>query len=163
MQLAEIQRRWPNHEAALRHLEHVRWGGSPTCPYCASGNVGLHASKDKTSPRWQCRDCHRTFSATVGTVFHQTHLPMNKWLLAVALMLHDAAVSAAEIGRVLGVPYKTAWSIAQRIRTTLNADRSQADLFARLVDATNVGAPLAFAESSPVGVRRRRAPNGARP
>lgn len=137
MNIGEVQQRWPDHEAALRHLERVRWAGQPICPYCGSSRAGSHASKDKTTPRWQCHACHRAFSATVGTVFHQTHLPLNKWFLAVAVVLDDQSISSAEIGRILGVPYKTAWSVARRLREAAAADEAQASLFRRIISADN--------------------------
>ena len=34
--IVEIYRRFPTPEAATAHLEKVRWGESPTCPYCGA-------------------------------------------------------------------------------------------------------------------------------
>ena len=142
MNLIEIMKRWPDQETAMSHLERVRWGGRPLCPYCKSDKVCSHASKDKHLARWQCQDCHRAFSATVGTIFHHTHLPLQTWFMAMALMLNAKKnVSNAQLGRDLNLPYKTAWSLCLRIRTAMLTDPDQKRLFHGIVemDETYVG------------------------
>src|SRR5690348_2550934 len=135
MNILEIMRRWPSPEAAMAHLEKVRWGGKPVCPYCGSAKTCPHASKDKSLPRWQCQECHRAFSATVGTIFHHTHLPLNTWFLALAIMLNAKKnVSNAQLSRDLGLPYKTAWSLALRIREAMARDPAQRKLFFGIVE-----------------------------
>ncbi|MDX2138201.1 MAG: IS1595 family transposase [Chloroflexota bacterium] len=142
MNIIEIMKRWPNQEAAIAHLEKVRWNGKPVCPYCNSDKVCVHASKDKSLPRWQCEDCHSAFSVTVGTIFHHTHLPLQTWFLAMAIMLNAKKnVSNAQLARDLNLPYKTAWSLALRIRTAMVTDPAQKELFKGIVemDETYVG------------------------
>jgi len=142
MNIIEIMNRWPNQEAALAHLEQVRWGGRPICPYCASDKTCVHASKDKKLPRWQCQACHRAFSVTVGTIFHHSHLPLPTWFLAISVMLNaKKGVSNAQLARDLNLPYKTAWSLAQRIRTAMLTDPEQERMFHGIVevDETYVG------------------------
>jgi transposase-like protein len=139
MNILEIMQRWPTHEAAVRHLEKVRWNGRPVCPYCESAKTCSHASKDHALPRWQCEDCHRAFTVTVGTIFHHTHLPLNKWFLALAVMLNAKKnVSNAQLARDLGLPYKTAWSLALRIRTAMITDPAQKSLFHGIVEMDEV-------------------------
>ncbi len=142
MNIIEIMKRWPDQESAMAHLEKVRWGGHPTCPYCKSDKVCVHASKDKTLPRWQCQTCTRAFSATVGTIFHHTHLPLQTWYLAIALMLNAKKnIANAQLARDLDLPYKTAWSLALRIRTAMLNDPAQERFFTGIVemDETYVG------------------------
>ena len=134
MNVSEIMRRWPDQEAAVTHLERVRWGGKPTCPYCGSDRVGVHLSKDKKMPRWQCYSCHRAFSATVGTIFHHTHLALQTWFMALAIVMGDG-VSAAQLGRDLDLPYKTAWSLISRIRNAIGSDPVQEKLFHNIISA----------------------------
>src|ERR1700730_12732232 len=142
MQITEIIRRWPDQETAIAHLERVRWNGRPLCPYCQSDSVCVHASKDKKLPRLQCQACHRAFSATVGTIFHHTHLPVQTWFLALAIMLNAKKnVSNLQLSRDLGLPYKTAWSLALRIREAMLSDPAQKRLFQGIVemDETYIG------------------------
>lgn len=142
MNIIEIMNRWPTQETAITHLEKVRWNGQPVCPYCNSDKVCVHASKDKFLPRWQCETCHRAFSVTVGTIFHHSHLPLQTWFLAMAIMLNAKKnVSNAQLARDLDLPYKTAWSLALRIRTAMATDPEQTKLFEGIVemDETYVG------------------------
>lgn len=135
-------KRWPDQETAITHLERVRWNGHPVCPYCNSDKVCVHASKDKTLPRWQCETCHRAFSVTVGTIFHHTHLPLQTWFLAMAIMLNAKKnVSNAQLSRDLNLPYKTAWSLALRIRVAMLNDPAQEQLFRGVIemDETYIG------------------------
>ena len=142
MNIIDIMQRWPSQEASMAHLERVRWNGRPLCPYCQSDKVCVHASKDRSLPRWQCQDCHRPFSATVGTIFHHTHLPLQTWFLAMSLMLNAKKnISNAQLARDLDLPYKTAWSLALRIRNAMLTDPNQKRLFQGIVemDETYVG------------------------
>lgn len=137
-----VMQRWPTQEAAIAHLERVRWSGRPICPYCNSDKICIHASKDKKMPRWQCEACHSAFSATVNTIFHHTHLPLQTWFLALSIMLNAKKnVSNAQLGRDLGLPYKTAWSLALRIREAMLTDPAQKRLFHGIVemDETYIG------------------------
>ncbi|MBI3434805.1 MAG: IS1595 family transposase [Proteobacteria bacterium] len=139
MKITEITRRWPDHESAMAHLEKVRWNGHVVCPYCKSEKTCTHASKDHSLPRWQCQDCTRAFSATVGTIFHHTHLPLQTWFLALAIMLNaKKGVSNAQLSRDLGLPYKTAWSLALRIRNAMLTDPAQKRLFQGIVEMDEV-------------------------
>ena len=135
MNIIEVMRRWPDQDNAMEHLEKVRWGDRPICPYCKSDHVGIHASKDKKAPRWQCYACTRAFSATVHTIFHHTHLPLRTWFLALVIMLNAKKnVSNRQLARDLGLPYKTAWSLGLRIRQAMLTDPAQKRLFMGIVE-----------------------------
>jgi transposase-like protein len=139
MTIIEIMQRWPDQETAIAHLERVRWQGHPVCAYCQSQKVCPHASKDKKLPRWQCQSCHRAFSVTVGTIFHHTHLPLQTWFLALTIMLNAKKnVSNAQLARDLGLPYKTAWGLALRIRDAMLTDPGQQRLFQGIVEMDEV-------------------------
>ena len=60
------------------------------------------------------------FSATTGTLFHDSHLPLTKWFAAVSLMsAAQKGISASQLGRHMGLTYKTAWYVAHRIREAM--------------------------------------------
>ncbi len=70
---------------------------------------------------YQCNACREQFTVTVGTVFERSKVPLNKWLLASFLMSSSKkGISAHQIGRSLGVTYKTAWFICHRLREAMN-------------------------------------------
>ena len=130
-----VMKWWPTEEEAMVHLERLRWKGRPLCPYCQGDKVCVHASRDRILRRWQCQDCHRSFSAMVGTIFHNTHVPLQKWFLAMSLMLNaKKKVSIAQMARDLDLPYKTTWGLAVRIRDAILADPDQKRLFQSIVD-----------------------------
>ena len=74
MDIIEIFELFPTQADCIAHLEDVRWQGKPRCVYCQSTNV-TPAPKEK---RHHCNNCNTTFSVTVGTIFHHTHLPLSK-------------------------------------------------------------------------------------
>lgn len=136
MNIIEVFQSFQTQEQAIEHLEKVRWGGEPHCPYCGSVSVGRHASSDRNMARWQCRDCTRAFAVTVGTLFHGTHIPLRNWFLVLALMLNaKKSASAYQISRDLGMRRATVWSIMHRIRTAMAADPEQETLLHGIVEA----------------------------
>ena len=111
-------------DLAREHLEALQWPDGPVCPHC--GNVdGTRITKlqgKSTRPGvYKCNECSKPFSVTVGTVFERSHIPLNKWLLAVHLMAASKkGVSAHQLWRMLGFgSYRTAWFMAHRIRKAM--------------------------------------------
>lgn len=71
--------------------------------------------------QFDCDSCRYQFSVTAGTIFHDTHLPLWKWFLAVNLVIESKkGISANQLKRTLGVSYKAAWYLCHRIRAALN-------------------------------------------
>lgn len=137
MNIIEVYRKFPTEADCIAYLEQVRWHGKPICPYCKS---------DSTTPlpkeqRHHCNNCNTTFSVTVGTIFHHTHLPLQKWFLAISLILNaKKGISARQLARDLEVNKNSAWYLAMRIRKAM-AEPDQRDLLEGLVemDETYVG------------------------
>lgn len=68
----------------------------------------------------QCNDCHQQYSVTVGTVFENSKIPLNKWLLANHLLCASKkGISAHQLHGMLGITYKSAWFILNRIREAM--------------------------------------------
>ncbi len=114
MNIVQIYKKFPTEEDCINHIENVRWRGCPVCPYCAS---------TRTSPnqhRHHCNNCNTSFSATVGTIFHHTHLPLQKWFLAISLVLNaKKGFSARQLARDMEVNKNTAWYVGMRIRNAM--------------------------------------------
>lgn len=116
MDLDEIFERYPTQADCHSHLEDVRWRGKPRCPYCQSPN----STAMPTESRHHCNNCNTSFSVTVGTIFHHTHLTLQKWFLAVTLILNaKKSISARQLSRDLKVNKDTAWRIAMKIREAM--------------------------------------------
>jgi len=108
-----------DEEAARRHFEAIRWPNGPVCPHCGVvGNATELKGKSTRPGVYKCRDCAKPFTATVGTLFERSHIPLHKWLLAVHLLTSSKkGMSAHQLWRMLGFgSYRTAWFMAHRIR-----------------------------------------------
>ncbi len=110
-------------DAAREHLEALRWPSGAVCPHCGClGATELKGSKHRAGV-YQCNECREQFTVTVGTVFERSKISLNKWLLATHLLCASKkGMSAHQIGRMLGVTYKTAWFMCHRIREAMNGE-----------------------------------------
>ncbi len=114
--LGELTRKLGREAGARAYLEEVRWPGGVECPRCASDRVGFLATRDKHN----CRDCAYQFRPTAGTVLHDSHVSISKWLLAVGLMLEsERGFPATRLQAALGCSYKTAWFVEHRVRAAM--------------------------------------------
>lgn len=117
MNILKLIKEFPTQESCLEYLAKKRWGNTPVCPYC--GSIHTH----KHFHRIQCNDCFKSFSSTVGTIFHNSHIPLQKWFLVISLMLNaKKGVSSCQIARDLEMRQATVWSIMQRIRKAMKDD-----------------------------------------
>jgi transposase-like protein len=110
---------YSDEEAARKHFEAERWPDGPICPHCGSINNATELKGKSTRPGvYKCRDCAKPFTATVGTLFERSHIPLHKWLLAIHLLTSSKkGMSAHQLWRNLGFgSYRTAWFMAHRIR-----------------------------------------------
>jgi transposase-like protein len=66
------------------------------------------------------KDCHKQFSVKTGTIFEDSPIPLDKWLVAVWLVVNcKNGISSYEIARDLKVTQKSAWFMLHRIRHAL--------------------------------------------
>jgi transposase-like protein len=115
--LVNLIERYHSEDSCRARLEELRWPDGVGCPRCESKNA---ASLDDRH-QYQCRSCRYQFSVTAGTIFHDSHLPLWKWFLAVYLIIESKkGISANQLKRTLNVSYKTAWYLCHRIRAALN-------------------------------------------
>jgi len=136
MDILTLFRTFKTQEQCITYLEQARWTGGVTCSYCDSANCYRHASGDRNNTRWQCADCKSTFSVTVGTIFHRTHVPLQNWFLVLALMLNaKKSASSMQIARDLGMRQPTVWSMMHRIRVAMAEDQKQSRLLHGIVEA----------------------------
>lgn len=130
MNIIEVYGRFPTEKDCINHLEDVRWHGTPKCTYCGS---------DKVTPvpqemRYHCNNCNTAFSVTVGTIFHHTHLPLQKWFLAISLVLNaKKGISARQMARDLQVNKDTAWRMGMKIRQAMT-QQAQRELLTGVVE-----------------------------
>ena len=136
MNLPLLVEQFQSEEKCRAYLEGLRWPSGVSCPRCASKKVSRIASRGQ----FDCDSCRYQFSVTAGTIFHDSHLPLWKWLLATYMMAEaKKSVSANQLKRTLAVSYKTAWYLCHRIRAAMKDTRPQALRGVIEVDETYVG------------------------
>ena len=112
-------------DKAREELERLHWPNGPVCPHCKSQRATKVGGTTARPGLHMCNDCRKQFTVTVGTIFEDSKIPLNKWLYAYArLNGGKKGVSAHELHRSLGISYKTAWFMAHRIRETMKDDGS---------------------------------------
>jgi len=77
MNIISIFEKFSTQADCVAYLEDVRWNGEPRCPYCNLTN----STPMSNEARHHCNNCKTSFSVTVDTIFHHTHLPLQKWFL----------------------------------------------------------------------------------
>src|SRR6185437_613398 len=141
-----------NEEAARAHFEASRWPNGPVCPHCGVVGEAHEMTGKSTRPGlYKCRACRKPFSATLGTLFERSHIPMHKWLLAVHLLSSSKkGMSAHQLYRMLGFgSYRTAWFMAMRIRESFR------DLFPEEKGKLGGGGKVVEADDTVIGGKER--------
>lgn len=138
--------RFSTEDAAREYLEAQRWPDGAFCPHCGGCEVyRLTPRASSKSPGrkglLKCKYCRKQFTVTVGTIFEDSHIPLNKWLIAIYLMCSSKkGVSAHQIHRMLKLTYKTAWFMCHRIRYGMEQEPFQTQLSGIVeADETYVG------------------------
>jgi transposase-like protein len=99
-----VARRWPD--------------GVVKCPTCGSEKV----SYVPTRRVWQCKTRHpkAQFSIKVGTIFEDSAVSLDKWLMAMWMVANCRnGISSHEIARTVGVTQKSGWHMLHRIRLAM--------------------------------------------
>lgn len=126
-------------ENCVNYLVSKRWPNGVVCPTCGSKRVAYNESRHI----WQCGSHHprRQFSVKVGTIFEDSPIALDRWLMAVWMLTNcKNGISSYEIARGLGVTQKTAWFMMHRIRLALQDDEDGGKLGGEVeVDETFIG------------------------
>lgn len=135
MNIIQVYKQFPIHLDCIKHLENVRWNNEPVCPYCGS----KRQSPQPKEQRYKCNNCNMSYSVTVGTIFHKTKLDLQKWFLAITLVLNaKKGLSARQLARDIEVTKDTAWYMLMRIRKAFIDDNELMEGIVE-VDETYVG------------------------
>ena len=117
--------RW-TEEQCRDFLASMRWPQGVRCPKCGSTEEPYSItrktpSKNLVKSLYKCRSCKRQFSVTAGTIFEDSHIPLNKWLAVLFLMVSSKkGISAHQLYRLLDLgSYRTAWFMAHRVREAM--------------------------------------------
>ena len=152
MTVAKFHKRFDTEAKCAAFIARERWGNKPVCPRCETDRV----YRVTGAMGYKCAGCRKRFSVRTGTVMEHSRVSLRSWLLAICLMtepeeprprgtrltralfnwlaLYVGAgrtppkepLTCARFARELGVTEKTAWSLAQRIRSAC-ADDAERD------------------------------------
>jgi len=174
MNLMDLAQQYSSPEKAREHLEKIRWPEGPICPHCGLIGEAFKLTAKPPKPKvektrkpgkrerkttvregvWKCSGCRQQFTVTVGTIFEDSHIPLNKWLMAFHLVCASKkGMSAHQLHRMLGVTYKSAWFMAHRIRYAMTQEPLSSKLTGTIeMDEVYIG-----------GKRRRTQPHAVKP
>lgn len=128
MTLVDLLDQFPNDEACRQHLIRVRWPEGVRCPKCNCERV----SELPKRRQWTCLGCRYRFSATCGTIFHNSHIGLRKWFMAIFILLNaKKSKSSLEVNRELGISQECCWHMCHRIREAMREEG--AELFSGIV------------------------------
>lgn len=139
LNLASICEQFSTPEKARVFLEGILWANCPVCPHCKAMDACRLVSNPNSTHKvrdglLKCRACRKKFTVMVGTIFSDSHIPLNKWLMAIFLLCSSKrAISAHQLHRSLGITYKSAWFMAHRLRYAM-----QSEPFAKMTGAVEV-------------------------
>lgn len=116
MNLVQLMSEFGTDDKCREVMEELRWPKGVQCPRCKAKKI----SRIKERNQFDCDKCRYQFSVLSGTIFHDTHLPIFKWFVAIYLIIESKkGISANQMKRTIGVSYKTAWYLCHRIRAAM--------------------------------------------
>lgn len=120
MSYTEFLRRFPDNDACLEYLKQKYYPEATPCPKCEKPSR-FHRIKGRSA--YSCQFCGHHVYPTAGTIFHKSTTSLQLWFWAIYLIASSkCGISAKQLGREIGVTYKTAHRMLKQIRTLLAED-----------------------------------------
>jgi len=114
--LQQAIRHFSDEQVCINTVAKLRWPDGPVCPACGHKEHYYLA----TQKRWKCKECYKQFSVKLGTIFEESPIPLDKWLIALWMIVNCRnGISSYEVGRTLGITQKSAWFVLHRLRFAL--------------------------------------------
>lgn len=111
--LSDLMIAFQDPQTAIDHFTAIRWPKGAVCPYCDCPKAYALSRKN----RFRCSGCTRNFSATIGTIFEDTKLPLRVWFGAIWLITnHPKRITATTLARDLKINLKSASLVLRRLR-----------------------------------------------
>ena len=76
--LQQATRYFSDEQVCIDTIAKIRWPNGPICPACD----GTEHYFLKTQKRWKCKKCAKQFSVKLGTIFEDSPISLDKWLVA---------------------------------------------------------------------------------
>ena len=118
--LFEFLEMFPDDAACLEFLVGKLYPDGIYCPKCE--RVTKH-HRIAAAPAYSCQFCGRHEHPMAGTIFQDSATSLKLWFYAMYLMASTrCGISAKQLERELGVTYKTAWRMFNKIRSLMVQD-----------------------------------------
>ncbi len=142
--VTEFLAEFPDDAACLDYLwrtRHAPDGENAECPKCQQVTAFKRYATKQQRQSWTCTACGHHLHPTAGTIFHRSSTSLRLWFHAMYLMTSTrCGISAKQLERELGVHYKTAWRIFNKVRNELMTDEGETQLSGDVeVDETSWG------------------------
>jgi transposase-like protein len=120
--LTEAIRYYSDEQTCIDAVAALRWeNGKPTCPKCNTAEGERKHYWLAAQKRWKCYACRKQFSVKVGSIFEDSALSLDKWMVGMWMLVNcKNGVSSYELHRATGMGQKAAWFVLQRLRHVLN-------------------------------------------
>ena len=118
----QLLKLFPDEATARVYLEKRRWNGHVVCPHCGcDGRITVR--RGKREGYFWCRDCGKEFTVRTGTIFERSHIPLDKWLLAMYMVVTARkGISSMQLSKELSITQRSAWFLLGRLRESLGSD-----------------------------------------
>lgn len=141
--MLEFEKRFITEQSCQEYLYQMRWPKGFICPHCQHQEYWV--MKRGQSQQYRCKHCRSWISATAGTIFQDTHIPLQIWFGAIwQVVSQKNGVSALGLQQVLGIgKYKTAWTMLHKLRIAMVRPGRDRLIGPVQVDETYIGGPRA--------------------
>jgi transposase-like protein len=114
--LQQAVKYFSDEQVCIDTIAKIRWPKGPVCPKCGHKEHYYLA----TQKRWKCKECYKQFSVKVGTIFEDSAISLDRWLVALWMLVNcKNGISSYEVGRALGLTQKSSWFVLHRLRLAL--------------------------------------------
>lgn len=117
--LLDAARFFADPDTCVEFVAGMRWPNGVECPHCSGKKVSF--LKSRRIFKCMAKDCHKQFSVKTGSIFEDSPIPLDKWMMAVWMVVNcKNRGSSYEIARDLKVTQKSAWFMLHRIRVAMD-------------------------------------------
>ncbi len=114
--LVQAVRYFSDLDVATEFVARLRWTDGPVCPECGSKEYSFLS----TRRLWKCKDCKKQYSVKKHSIFEDSPLPLDTWLVAIWMIANcKNGISSHELGRATGITQKSAWFVLHRVRLAM--------------------------------------------
>ena len=109
-------------QKAVDFVAGLRWSDGVVCPYCG----GKDPYFIKTRKTWRCKICRKDFSVKVGTIFENSPISLDKWLITIWMVANAKnKISSFGLHRFFGITQKSTWFMLRRIQLAMQTEENK--------------------------------------